>query len=77
MSLRIYIILSQSDQILGFCRFLQTIIKTVHLIILMFLILTARIKTKAHTTEIKLGDPPLVARSVLFVKDLTAGALIT
>jgi hypothetical protein len=43
----------------------------------MFLILTVRIKTKAHTTEIKLGDPPLVARSVLFVKDLTAGALIT
>ena len=41
------------------------------------LILTTRIKAKAHTTEIKLEDPPLVARSVLSVKGLTAGALIT
>ena len=75
---RIYATLSRSDQMLGFHRFSQTTIKAVHPIIPMPLMPTARIKAKAHATEIKLGDPPLVAiRSVLFAKGLAAGALIT
>ena len=42
----------------------------------MLFILIASIKTKAHATEIKLGNLLLVARSVLSAKGLTAGALI-
>jgi hypothetical protein len=42
----------------------------------MFFILIASIKVRAHTTEIKLGNLPLVVRSVLSVKDLAAEALI-